>query len=263
MLLLLCAAVPALAHDYWLEPSTFFPAAGDAVDLRLFVGEHFKSEAERPLQKQHTVRFEWIGGGDTVDLMEGAKEDQKPIASVKVKKGGTYLAALERGPSQITLEADKFNAYLKEEGLDEILEQRRKSGEAKAAGRERYRRYLKALLQAGDALDDTYKKDVAHRLEIVPQSHPAKLKAGEALTVKVLFDGKPLAGARLNACRRGKDDKVVTQSLRTSKEGLGEVKIDQAGPWLVRLVYMQRTRDDKEIDWESFWSAYAFAVRKS
>lgn len=253
-------ACPVSAHDYWLEAQPFFGKEGEAVHLRLFVGEEFTGEAEKAFQKKATVKFHWHGAGDAIDLAVTAKEDQKPYGQATPAKAGSYLATLEREPRQITLTADKFNAYLKEEGLDAVLEDRRKNGEEKAEGRERYRRYLKALVQVGATRDDTYKKEVGHRLEIGPQAHPAERKAGDTLTVRVLFEGKPLANARLNAYRRGQD-KVHGQTIRTSKEGLAEVKLDQSGPWLVRLVHMRRAGEDKEIDWESFWAGYSFAVK--
>lgn len=257
---LLLAALPAFAHDYWLEPDAFFLPVGEEVNVRLHVGDDFKSEAERPFQKKPTVKFQLLSAKETLDLAAAGKEDQKPVARVKAKAPGNYLIALERAPQKITLAADKFNAYLAEEGLDAILEQRRKAGEDKAEGRERYSRSIKCLLQAGDQRDDTYKQVLGQRLEIVPQANPYALKAGAELAVLVQFEGKLLAGARVFAHHRD-GEKVATQKLTTSKEGIAVVKLDKAGTWLVRLVHMRRCADDKEIDWESFWGALTFAVK--
>ena len=257
---LLFAAPPAFAHDYWLGPETYFPAAGAKVTVRLHVGDHFKSEAERPFQKKPTVRFELIGAKGKQDLAAAGKDGEKPAAQLTAKEEGNYLIVLERGPQTIKLDADKFNAYLAEEGLDAIRELRRQSGQDKAEGRERYQRYIKCLLQCGDKGDDTFKKEVGQRLEIVPQENPYRLKAGERLTVKVLFDGKPLAGVRLFAHHRA-GEKVRTQTLDTSKDGLATIKLEQAGQWLIRLVHMRRCEGDKDVDWESFWGALTFGLK--
>jgi uncharacterized GH25 family protein len=260
VLMLLLTARPAQAHDYWLEPDSFFPAVGAKINIRLHVGDHFKSEAERPFQKKPTVKFELIGAKDKQDLAAAGKDDEKPVAQVTLKTAGTYWTALERGPQTIKLAADKFNAYLAEEGLDAILELRRKAGQDKAEGRERYSRSIKCLLQAGAQHDDTWKQELGQRLEIVPLANPYRLKVGDKLPVKVLFEDKPLAGARLFAHHRA-GDKVSTQTLTLSKDGLAEVKLERAGTWLIRLVHMQRCDTVKDIDWESFWAAFTFGLK--
>jgi uncharacterized GH25 family protein len=248
----------ALAHDYWLEPETYSAAPGDTVTVRLHVGEDFTSQEERPFQKKMTAKSQLHSAKQVQDL---AGEDGKtPLAKVKLPAAGGHLVALERGVATITLDADKFNKYLEEEGQDAVLEQRRKAGEDKSPGRERYTRYLKALVQAGDAHDDVFKMVLGQRLEIVPQAGPATLEAGGVLPVRVLFEGKPLAGAKVSAHHRTRD-KVVTLTATTSKEGLAEFKLEQAGPWLVRLVHVRRCEKCDDADWESFWAAYTFALR--
>ena len=47
---------------------------------------------------------------------------------------------------------------------------------------------------------------------------------------------------------------------RTDKSGQMAIKLNYAGPWLVRLVHMRKCTEDPEYDWESFWSAYSFAL---
>jgi hypothetical protein len=258
--LLLLTAGPARAHDYWFMPETFFPAPRADVALRLHVGDHFVSEAERPFAKKPTLRFQLFHGKETLDLAPLSREDKTPFARVTVRSAGTHLIALDRASHLITLDADKFNRYLAEEGLDAVLAERRKAGEDKLPGRERYSRYLKSLLQVGAERDDTARKVLGQRLEIVPQANPYRLKPGDLLTVRVLFEGKPLAGARVFALRR-QGDKTHTQKATTSAEGLATVKLDAAGPWLIRLVHLRRAVKDADADWESFWAALTFALK--
>jgi uncharacterized GH25 family protein len=139
------------------------------------------------------------------------------------------------------------------------VEQRRKVGDDKKEGRERYGRYIKCLLQVGDAKDDTCTRVLGQRLEIVPKRNPYKFKAGDALTVRVLFEGKPLAGAKLFAHHQA-GDKVTTKTVRTGKDGTATIKLDKAGSWLLRLVHMRPCTGDADADWESFWAACSFGL---
>jgi uncharacterized GH25 family protein len=250
----------ASGHDYWLQPDAFILPVGKKVDVHLHVGDGFRSEEERPFQKGPTVRFQLLSGKDARDLTAGARDGAKPVARLTLAKPGNHLFVLERRPQKIKLEAKKFNEYLAEEGLDAVLAQRKRSGQDGREGRERYSRYVKALLQVGDARDDSYRREVGHRLEILPQANPYSLKAGDRLTVKVLFEKKPLAGARLFAHHRA-GGKVTTRTATTSRDGAAVVRLHAAGPWLIRLVHMRACSDDPEVDWESFWGAYTFALR--
>ena len=257
--LLLSVCRPATGHDYWIQPDTFAPAPDKSVAVRVFVGDHFKSEGERPFQKKPTVRFQLLSANQTVDLAALGREDKTPMAEITCPRAGSYWIALERGPHFIKLDADKFNHYLTEEGLRAVLEQRRQAKEDRLPGRERYRRYLKCLLRAGGKGDETWKKVLGHKLEIVPLADPGAVRPGGTLKVRVLFEGKPLANAALFALHK-QADKVSEQKLTTAADGTAKVAVRGRGVWLLRLVHMRRCADCPGADWESFWSALTFAV---
>ncbi len=86
------------------------------------------------------------------------------------------------------------------------------------------------------------------------------MKSGESLPVVLLFEGKPLAGAQIEAHSRV-DGKVMTQKTTSDKDGQATVKLDRAGLWLIRLVHMRRCPEPKEADWESFWASCSFEVK--
>src|SRR5262245_26251375 len=137
LLLTFALAAPAGAHDYWLEPATFFPAVNKPVAVSLHVGDRLKSEGARAFEKKPTLSFRLVGAKGTTDLAKSAREGDKPLASVRCPAAGTYVVAMERNSRLITLEAKKFNAYLTEEGLTDVLADRKKRGEADRPGRER------------------------------------------------------------------------------------------------------------------------------
>jgi len=249
------------AHDYWFKPETFFTAANTSVKVRLFVGDEFKIEEERVLQKEKTDSFQMFSAAQTQDMLAAGQEGQTPAAVVKVGAEGNYLIAMNRKASFIELKAAKFKSYLAEEGLEEIIAERERRGESNMDGRERYSRCLKSLLQVGERHDDIYKRALGQRLEIIPQSNPYQLQRGDSLKVRVTFEGKPLsAGAKVFAYNRD-GEAISEQSQRIAGDGMATFKIDKAGEWLVRLVYMRRCGKCTDADWESFWGAYSFGMK--
>jgi len=254
---LLAVAAAASAHDYWLQASTFAPDLDRPVSLSLHVGDRFVSEGEKAHQKKGTVSFELLSAADKADL--DAHDGDRPAVRFTPKKAGVHVVALERDARLITLEAKKFEAYLAEEGLDDVVAARKKDGESGKDGRERYRRYLKCYLRAGGKGDDAWKKLAGHKLEIVPLSDPTGLKKKDTFAVRVLFDGKPLSGVKVTAFDRDGDE-VKARSARTTDKGEAKFTLGESGVHLVRLVFMQRAKDDKEADWHSWWAAMTFEV---
>ena len=267
-LLLILSAIssPSWAHDYWIQPEQFRWGLGKPVKVHLFVGDHFKQGSERPYQAKMTVSFHLIGAKGKRDIAKKLTEGVKPIATVQTHQAGSHLIAMERDWSRIELTAKKFNSYLEHEGLQAILKKRRLAGELKTVGRERYRRYLKSLITAekADSASSVYGQRLGHRLEIVPLSDPRRpgRSQSDSIRFQVWFDGKPLNDAQVEAYHRN-GDQVKEQHGRTDKRGRVTFKIDRPGIWLVRLVHMQRCKDEKGIDWESFWSSYSFEVASS
>lgn len=258
-IILATAATPALAHDYWLQPKNFLLADGASTEVRLFVGDHFVRQAERPYQAKMTPELRLVSLGQTLDLRGASVDGERPFATIAPQSEGNHLVVMQRDWSYIELEAEKFNSYLEHEGLSDVLQRRRSAGEAQMAGRERYRRYLKALIQVGAKSDATYRRKVGHRLEIIPRNDPSECQPGDKLSVSVLFDERPLKDSMVAVYSRSGDD-TKTQSARTNSQGQATFQIDRTGIWLIRLVHMQRCRDDDKYDWESFWAAYSFQV---
>lgn len=264
--LLLCAffTFPALAsaHDLWMQPSAFYVKPNQKIDVHLMLGDSFANGSTRAFQMKVTPRFELMSSVDEkVDLLPLCKDGAKPATDLRLSKPGNYWLVHDRKARLINLSPEKFKSYLGHEGLTNILEQRRKLKEEDKVGRELYGRYLKCIFQVDEADEGTWKMRTMQRLEIVPLSNPCTAKPGETLKVQVFFEGKPLGNAPIFARRRdGK--KVISQDLKTDAKGIATVNLDAAGDWIVRLVHVRRCVDRKDADWESFWGAMTFAIRK-
>jgi hypothetical protein len=249
------------AHEYWLEPESFFLDRGARSDIRLFLGEGLKVEEEMPYLSSKTSIFRLFSSDGTFDLTRDVRDQGKPLFSFAAQRSGTYLLAMERSWSYITLEADKFDKYLRQDGMEYIVAEREKSGEAKKEGKERFSRFIKTLIQVGGKRDRTFAQRAGLRLEIVPMANPYSLKVGGELPVQVLFEGKPLAEKTLFADNRD-GDSIAKQRVVTDVDGIARIKLDRKGVWLARLSFMQRcTKNCEAADWESFWGALSFGLR--
>lgn len=251
----------AAAHDYWFETDHFFTPENSSLALHLQVGSTLVIEEERPFQAKRTVSFNLYAAQNVFDLSRISADGAVPVAEFSVGRAGTYLVGMERNSTDIVLEAQKFNDYLREEGLTEIIKERAARRENEKFGYERYSRYVKTLIQVGDKKDETYGRILGYKLEIVPLENPYGKKRGDQIKFRVLFNGAPLKSSQIFAYNRP-DKEIFTHRMQTDEKGECRLKIDRTGFWLVRLVKMERCRSNcDEIDWESYWGALSFAVR--
>ncbi len=257
LLVVLNPSSRALAHDYWLQPSTFKPAPAETFQVHLYFGEAFKPEGERPFQKIRTPVYTLISSHDQQDLTT-IPDQTLPLSTLTLTESGTYLLVLDRTAQTIILPAKKFNAYLREEGLTDILQQRQQTRQSNRPGRERYQRNLKSLLQVATLTNNVPLLTLGKQLEIIPQQNPYTLQPGNRLTIAVQFEGRPLAN-RLVTAYQLQGTKRYQQTSRTNQSGLATFTLQQKGIWLIRLVHMRRCQTNcQAIDWESFWSSMTF-----
>ncbi|MFL2869442.1 MAG: DUF4198 domain-containing protein [Pirellulaceae bacterium] len=260
-MILLCIQSSLDAHDYWMSPLEYHVDAGAEVPVRLFVGDHFNPEIERPLQKNMTVAFALHRKATKpVSLVDPANFDMKPVAGLHLKHSGVHLLSMQRDWAVIEMTGPKFHQYLEHEGLISVIEQRKKAGEADKTATERYRRYLKSLLVVGNEMDDTWKRQLGHKLEIIPLSNPLAAKPGDKVAFKVLLDGKALVNVQTAAMGRD-GEKVTDVHAKTDNKGVVTYQLSHSGEWVVRLVHLRKCKVQDEIDYESFWSAITFGVK--
>jgi len=260
---LVLAADPVPAHEYWLAPSTFRAGAGDTVLIGALAGEGFVGE-RKPFSSGRALRL-LVRAGRELDLRPVARGGDTTWARFAPADRGGLLFGYESDFATITLDAATFERYLADEGLDGPLAARRARGDG-GPGRERYRRSAKSWLAGTDAERAT--KPLGLPCEIVPLSVPGD---GRRLPVRVLFEGKPLAGALLNAWRQPlstdgrpldpvrRDTVRVAWSGRTDGRGEAVVPVEDAGEWLLGVVHMVPSRDPAAADWESSWGSLTFA----
>lgn len=248
----------AAAHDFWIEPSSFRPAAGSNVTVSLRVGEKLQGEG-LPRIPPLIQRFVLSTGKAVVAVPGTAGAD--PAGSVRITERGTQWLGYQSHPSPVTLEARKFEAYLREEGLESIVSRRTKSGKSTAPGRERFSRCAKALLDVpGARASTTFNAPLGLTLELVPGKNPYQLQSGAELPVTLLFRGKPLPNVLVVA--RSKTTPEKTVQARTDARGRVTLRLSQPGFWLLKAVHMDAAPQASGVDWESWWASLTFDLRK-
>jgi uncharacterized GH25 family protein len=243
------------AHEFWLQPTRFQFKTGDTMEVDFMVGTNFEGEFWE-LKKQRVAKLLHFSADQSESLLNLVQDGKGKKISYSFQNEGTHLFAMQSNNSFMKMDGEKFNAYLKEDGLDEILEQRTQAGTLGDSARENYARCAKLLVQAGDQTDETYKQIVGLALEIVPLSNPYAIKKAEELKFKVFFHGKPLPFTQMKVWNRGQS-KTFVQSVYTDKDGAFTTRLSNSGLWMISTVKMSRSKQ-ASADWQSFWASLVF-----
>lgn len=246
----------ALAHDVWIEPSSFRPAVGERVTVALRVGQDLRGE---PMPRIPALIERFMLKGEAREIPVVGRAGADPAGMTVVGEPGLQWLGYQSKAYPMTIEAQKFEAYLKEEGLERIIAERAKKTQTTAPGRERFYRCAKSLLNV--AGNQTPKADVplGFTLELVPRKNPYALHSGDTLPLSLTFRGKPIANVLVVALRKDAPEKAVR--ARTDTAGRVSLRLDGAGFWLVKAVHMQAAPPDAGVDWESWWASMTFDLQ--
>ena len=253
-LLVAALAAPAVrAHDFWIEPSTFTPARGQRVAVRLRVGQELHGD---PVPRDPHLVQRFVAAGPSGEAPVPGVPNTDPAGVTAFQAAGLHTIVYDSGRSPVDLDAAKFETYLREEGLEKISALRARRGQSAAAVKEVFSRCAKSLVAVDGGGGSGGERIFGQRLELVTEKNPYTLAPGGELPVRLLYEGKPLAGALVVAFQRDRAGAKV--SARTDAQGRVRLKLDRPGLWLVKAVHMVPAPRETGADWESFWASLTF-----
>jgi uncharacterized GH25 family protein len=249
-------SVPLAAHDMWIEPTTFFPQAGEIVSLRLRVGQDLLGDPlllDPSLVNQFVVK-----DGDGIRPVV-RRDGRDPAGLVRLAAPGVHVIGYRSNPSAIEIPADTFNQYLKEEGLDGVSAQRASRNETRAPAREIFSRCAKSLVFSGATADAAGDRPLGFTLELVAERNPYGMRADQDLPVRLTYENRPLAGALVVAINRLNPAEKL--SARTAADGRVRFTLRRDGMWLIKAVHMVPAPQGAQAEWASFWASLTFEMR--
>ena len=241
-------SVPLIAHDMWSEPTKFSPAAGDIIGARLRVGQDMLGD---PLPRSTALINEFVADDGHGRRPLVGRDGTDPAGLVRVAEPG-LLVSYFSNPSSVELTAQKFDTYLKREGLDAIAACGRVAPTAAGS------RVVPAARRPGTSGPADVRhgdRDARFTLELLAERNPYTLAAGQELPVRLTYQGRPLPGALVVAMDRTASSKLTA---RSDKDGRVRFRLPHAGMWMVKAVHMIAAQPDAQADWQSYWASLTF-----
>ncbi|MDR2455905.1 MAG: DUF4198 domain-containing protein [Deltaproteobacteria bacterium] len=234
------SASAALAHDMWGTADN--PTPGQPLKAQIGYGHHYPAMEVIDDQEFTFFKLSVIGAGGPIKTSPGTP-NYNFTTDAPVDKG-TYLVVADVAPIYWSQTPSGWSMKPKDE-----------SPGATSCGL--FIEGAKGVVVVGDdASAAVATKPVGLPIEIVPLAHPSTVKPGGKLTLQVLLDGKPLAGAevkgRYGAFSTLASETAMAYSDTTDQEGKVTFVPLAAGDWIVTArsekPFDQPTKCDKT-DW--------------
>jgi uncharacterized GH25 family protein len=242
------------AHDLWIEPTAFSPEVGRIIGVRLRVGQDLLGD---PVPRDPSLIQQFVVVDQNGRKPVIGRDGSDPAGVIRAGEPGFLIVGYRSNPSAITLTPEKFNQYIKEEGLDAVAAARASRNQTTAPAREIFARCAKSLLLAGPVLPTQGDQSLGFTLELVAERNPYAMRAGDELPVRLTYENKPLAGTLVMALNRLNPSEKL--SARTDKDGRVRFRLPrETGMWLIKAVHMVPAPADANAEWASYWASLTF-----
>lgn len=256
------------AHDMFLKMKSYYVSADSDITIHLYNGTFDKSENVITRDRMTDVSMIYPDGTrNRLANDSWTEQGNITVLNTKTKAPGSYVVGVSTQSRIIELSADDFNQYLAHDGVVDVLDERKNSGEDQKAAREKYSKHVKAIFQAGSSSSGFYQKKLGYPIEFIPLQNPYDLKVNDDLQLQLLSNGQPVSDQLVYASYGGfhshsdTGGHVEAVKTRTDNSGVATITLSKAGPWYVRTIHMVKSKEEN-VDYESNWATLTFEIKE-
>ncbi|QFS81593.1 Nickel uptake substrate-specific transmembrane region [Roseivivax sp. THAF40] len=251
-------ALPAVAHEFWIEPVEYSVPAGADLIADIRVGETFEGAAYSYIPPNFT-RFD-IVMGDAVTEVAGRAGD-RPALQMEAPEEGLAIVVHQTKAYKLVYDSfAKFENFVTHKDATWALARFEERGLDPENVRESYTRYGKSLIAVGDGAGSD--REVGLLTEIVALANPYTDPLADGLPVRVLYDGAPRAETQVELFARSADGSVEVTTHRTDAEGVAVLPATPGTEYLADAVVIREIEAEAETDptWESLWASLTYKI---
>ncbi|CAH1000615.1 hypothetical protein LEM8419_01749 [Neolewinella maritima] len=266
-LFVLVALVVLSSHDMYLRLDSYFLPPDSEATIQLYNGTFDRSDNTIDRSRMQDVSLVAGGTRTPVDSSQWREEGETTVLDFTTGAAGTYVAGVSTRARSIALAAADFNDYLEHDGVVDMLETRRRTGQLEQDAVELYSKHVKTIFQVGDRWTDDWSTPLHYPIEFIPLSNPYDLHAGDSLQVVLQFRDQPLSDQLVligndhehSHSHDGDTHAHAGAELRTDARGTLTIPIASDGTWHLRTILMTES-EQEGLTHESNWATLTFAV---
>jgi uncharacterized GH25 family protein len=257
--LLLLLATPVSAHELWIEPLNWQPAADGRLEANLVNGQKFEGNTISYLPKWFS-RFEVVTGDGTAAV--DGRIGNTPAIAQPVAGDGLHVVVYQSTPNTVSYaEWTKFLKFVAHKDLGDIDAQHHARGLPETGFKEVYTRYSKALIGVGSAAGADKREGL--ETEIVALDNPYVV-GGNTVRVQLFYGDEVRANAQIELFEKAADGSVLVTLQRTDGEGIAALPVRAGYEYMADAVVMREPSEALAAEygavWETLWANLTFAM---
>lgn len=253
-------AAPAVAHEFWIEPTNYQVEADGSLEANIVNGEEFAG-VKLAYLPQSFVNFV-LFAADASARVTGRPGDTPALQQDPVVEG-LNIAAYQANNATVDYETwEKFQNFVDHKDFGDVLAQHEARGLPLENFTEVYSRHAKSLMGVGNSAGAD--RRVGLETEIVALTNPYTDDLSDGFQVQVHYRNDVRANAQVEVFEKAADSQVAITLYRTDENGIATFPVRAGYSYMVDAVVL-REPSDRLVEqfgavWETLWANLTFAV---
>ncbi|PRY75052.1 putative GH25 family protein [Yoonia maritima] len=253
-------AVPATAHEFWLEPTAYQIAADGTLEAHIVNGQNFAG-TNQVFFPQRFEHFAIIAGG-TGASVRGRAGDRPALNQAPVAQGLNVIAYQARNATVDYATWEKFQNFVDHKDFGDVLTRQRERELPESNFKEVYSRYSKTLIGVGSAAGTDHR--VGLETELVALTNPYTDDLDNGFTVQLFYHQDVRANVQIEVFDKAPDGTVEVSYFQTNDEGIATFPITGGNSYMVDAVMLREPSDELQEQtgavWETLWANLTFGT---
>ncbi|ABM01013.1 DUF4198 domain-containing protein [Shewanella amazonensis] len=238
------------AHDRWILPTHFNVSAEDGKGVWISADVSASNqvfEVDKPFGAEDVLIV--TPEGNTDRPSSSYRGSRRSVFDYQLTGEGTYRLEKEAKPRYFSRYKIKGQDTPVRSNLDKAATRAAMPKDAVELESALYFSRVESYVTLNKPSDKAFAPKGEY-LELVPVTHPADFVEGEPLSLKLLFNGKPAEGVKVNVVADGTRyrNQIEEVSLVSDKAGLVQFTPARAGRFLLHAEYEEAMKDTRLAD---------------
>lgn len=259
-LILALIAVPAAAHEFWIEPLDYQVAADGRLEGNIVNGQEFAG-AKLAYLPQRFVNFV-IFAGDQSARVEGRPGDMPALQQDAVTEGLNVVAYQANNAIVDYENWEKFQGFVDHKDFGDVRSLHEARGLSVDGFKEVYSRHVKTLIGVGNS--EGADRRVGLETEIVALTNPYTDDLSAGFQVQVFYRNDVRPNTQVEVFKKAPDGIVEITLYRTNDDGIATFPVEPGYAYMADAVVLREPSaalaERSGAVWETLWANLTFAV---
>lgn len=251
---------PALAHEFWIEPSDYTIDAQTMIRGDLVNGQDFAG-GRQPYLTQRFVRFQMFALGRAGNVP--GRNGDNPALSVAPAGDGLHVIAYQSRPASLDYESwEKFQNFIDHKDFGDVRSQHDARGLPESGFKEIYTRYSKSLVGVGSGAGSDQRTGL--ETEIVALTNPYTDNLSGGMQFQLFYGNAPRANARFEVFEKSPSGSVSVTFYQTDGNGRVTVPVKSGYSYMADAVVLREPSaalaSSSGAAYETLWANMTWAV---